>query len=68
MEGMEQEVLHDILDAGYHPQYIIVEQITLGLKQVKRDVLESWMNNRGYSVIAQIHLNLIFHADPFTNA
>lgn len=63
VEGMETEVVEDILDAGYHPYYIIMEKITLGVKEYNMDQLVRNMRKRGYSKLAEIHLNVIFHVD-----
>lgn len=63
VEGMEIEVLKDILDAGYNPYYIVMEKITLGVKEHNMEELVRNMRQRGYSKLAEIHLNVIFHAD-----
>lgn len=63
VEGMEKVVLDDVLEAGYRPRYIIMEKITLGKGQLDLGALVHSMDEKNYSLLAQIHLNCIFHYD-----
>lgn len=61
VEGVEKPVLDDVLNAGYRPMYIIIEKVTLGKSSLDVAKLEAEMEEKGYSLAAQIHLNCIFH-------